>query len=180
VLYIGDLEPWKGIGSLIKWLGLKDTWDGIEVKFLFVGQGSLHPQLLELSQKLKRYENGTSIEVLGPRKHQEIPSFLQKADALILPSYWEGMPTVVLEAMSSGVPVVSTRVGDIPTTIRDGESGILIDRNHQSFCSALQRLLTNKKLSTRICRNARELVLKQFSLDKLMNRAANLYAALRI
>lgn len=178
VLFIGDLEPWKGIGLLIEWLGQNDGWDGIEVKFRFVGQGSLQPQLLALRQKLMSYDNGTSIEVLGPLKHHEIPSILQKADALILPSYWEGMPTVVLEAMASGVPVISTRVGDIPSLIKDGEDGILIARSQKSFRSAVQQVMSDQSLARRISWNARRLVTEHFSLSKLGRTATRLYANL--
>jgi glycosyltransferase involved in cell wall biosynthesis len=175
VLYIGDFEPWKGIGSLIKWLKRKDKWDGIDIRFRFVGQGSLHPQLLALSKKMKEYENGATVEVLGPREHNEVPSLLQKADALILPSYWEGMPTVVLEAMAAGVPVISTRVGDIPSVIKHGEDGLLISRSSRAFRSAIQLLLRDRALAGRISHNARNLVTKYFSLSILERSAASMY-----
>ncbi|MFW9803454.1 MAG: glycosyltransferase family 4 protein [Candidatus Thorarchaeota archaeon] len=178
VLYLGDFEPWKGVGLLVRWLNQKAAWDGFEVRFRFVGQGSLRPHLVALQQQLRIYENSTSIEVLGPRQHHEIPSILQEADILVLPSYWEGMPTVILESMAAGVPVISTRVGDIPRIIRNGEDGILISRSEKSFRSAIQLLLNDHGLARRISNNARHLVSKYFSLPMMGRTAARIYADL--
>ncbi|MFW9888698.1 MAG: glycosyltransferase, partial [Candidatus Thorarchaeota archaeon] len=100
---------------------------------------------------------------------------LQNADALVLPSYWEGMPTVVLEAMAAGVPVISTRVGDIPLLIEDGKDGILIKRSQNSFRSAIQLLLGDQSLARRIASSARQLVKDQFSLTMMGRTASRLY-----
>jgi glycosyltransferase involved in cell wall biosynthesis len=178
ILYLGDLEPWKGVESLIHWLSPQKDWDGHKLTFRFVGQGSLMPQVLALKRKLKESDNGASIEIMGPRKHNEIPSLLQEAYALILPSFWEGMPTVVLEAMASGVPVISTRVGDIPSVIRNGKHGLLIERSRSSFQSAIHELLNNQRLARSISLNARQLVMERFSLSELGKSTSKLYTEL--
>jgi glycosyltransferase involved in cell wall biosynthesis len=175
IIYVGDLEPWKGIDSLMNWIRLDNQWDGFEFKVVFIGQGSLMPEL-QVLQEVKR-RNGCSIqmEVLGQRNHREMPDIMRKADGLVLPSHWEGMPTVVLEAMASGTPVISTPVGDIPSLISHKETGLLIDGTFSAFQEAISLLLGNRALADRISRNARKLVEAEFTLERASSRLQRLY-----
>ncbi len=91
---------------------------------------------------------------------------MRDADALILPSYWEEMPTVVLKAIASGTPAISTRVGDIPRLIEHLGTGLLIDRSAASFQEAVSTVLFDVKAVRCITGNARKLVEWEFSLDK--------------
>ena len=111
LLYIGDLEPWKGIGLLIKWAN--NSWARREFKLRIVGSGTHLESLLEFQKNQSKKKNEASFEILGPVDHKDIPEIISESSALILPSYWEGMPTVILEAMASGVPTISTKVGDV-------------------------------------------------------------------
>ena len=164
LLYLGDLEPWKGVGSLIKWIRKMNETHSQEVAIRFVGQGSYMQNLLNLEENLRKSDNGLSLEILGPKKHEEIPHILQNSSALILPSYWEGMPTVLLEAMACGVPTISTRVGDVPRLIEHGKTGFLIDRSFHSFRNAIDSVLDNNSHVRSIIHHARELVEREFSL----------------
>ncbi len=67
------------------------------------------------------------LEHLGPVPHHERYAFFRRADLFVLPSYGEGMPMAVLEAMAAGLPVIATRVGGIPELIDDGVEGFLIE-----------------------------------------------------
>lgn len=165
LLYVGDLEPWKGVGSLINWLHARHQWDEFSFRVRFVGQGSLFNHLKKLQLELRDNENKISIEVLGARRHAEMPALMRSADALILPSYWEGMPTVILEAMASGTLVISTRVGDIPRYISHLNTGLLIDRSLVSFREAVRTVLRDRENVRNIIENARELAEREFSLS---------------
>ncbi len=174
LLYLGDLEPWKGIGSLLKWV-LRSSWRNREFKLRFVGQGSYLRALLALQKKLSASGNGVSLEVLGPRNHDAVPALLNESSGLILPSYWEGMPTVVLEAMASGVPVISTRVGDVPQLLEHGKTGFLIDRSVSSFREAVDSVLCDTSLVRSIVRNARKLIEREYTVTHAQRISNNAY-----
>ena len=76
---------------------------------------------------------------------EEVPRFLQAADFLVLPSYSEGMPQAVLEAMNCGLPVVATRVGGVPEAVIDGETGLLVEaKNVEQLRNAMERMITDE------------------------------------
>lgn len=174
LLFIGDLEPWKGIGSLINWIQSGD-WPNDCFNLRVVGKGTYLPYLLALQEKLSKKANGVSLEVLGPRNHREIPGILNESSALVLPSYWEGLPTVILEAMASGVPVISTRVGDVPKLIEHRKNGFLIDRSFASFQESVKSLFDEDSLIRRIINNARRLVEHEYCLARVRQITDNAY-----
>ncbi len=163
LLFVGDLEAWKGVGSLIQWIHAMSKTRLDSLTFRFVGQGSYMKDLINLRERLHRLGSTLTVEILGPRNHSEIPSILQRSNALVLPSYWEGMPTVVIEAMASGIPVISTKVGDVPSVVGNRETGFLIDRSISSFEEAVSAVLTDSELVGDVTRNARKLVEREFS-----------------
>ena len=176
LLYVGDLEPWKGVGSLIEWMRAQSRWDGGTITMRFVGQGSLFNRLRELQHEFQKNGRDVRIEVLGPKDHSEIPALMRNADALVLPSYWEGVPTVVLEAMASGIPVISTRVGDVPNFITHLENGLLIDRTLGSFEKAVSTVLNDASTVELITHNARRLVEMEFSIARVSQGIEAIYA----
>jgi glycosyltransferase involved in cell wall biosynthesis len=75
----------------------------------------------------------------------EVPHFLQAADFLVLPSYSEGMPQAVLEAMDCGLAVVATRVGGVPEAVLDGQTGLLVEaKNVEQLRDAMERMITDE------------------------------------
>lgn len=165
ILYVGDLEHWKGVGLLTKWLAHKTLWNGTDIVFQFVGQGSLMPELLALKEQCEKRNNGVTIEVVGELQHDEIPAIMNRASAVVLPSYWEGVPTVVLEGMASGIPVIATPMGDLKRLLTNGENSLVIDHTLESFREAVFTALNDESLIGRIVRNARKLVERNFSLQ---------------
>jgi teichuronic acid biosynthesis glycosyltransferase TuaC len=106
--YIGDLEPWKGVNDLVEafcQLKLK----GVELHI--VGSGSL---ATKLRQKAKKSD---LIYFHNTIPHSRIKGFYQHLDLVCLPSYWEGAPTIILEAISMGIPVCASSVGEIPAML---------------------------------------------------------------
>ena len=63
----------------------------------------------------------------GSIEHKDLFEHIQHADALILPSYREGIPNVIMESLATGTPVIATQVGGIPEVVEDGVNGILIE-----------------------------------------------------
>jgi glycosyltransferase involved in cell wall biosynthesis len=178
LLYLGDLEPWKGIGTLIKWIYAINRAHPDEFTIRFVGQGSCMKNLIHLREYLRKSGNGVSVEILGQKNHNVIPFLLRESSALVLPSYWEGLPTVVLEAMASGIPVISTPVGDVPHLIKHNKTGILIGRSLKSFRDAVQLVMNDSPQIRRIVGNARKLIEREYNPTKLLTSVNNVYSEL--
>jgi len=179
LLFVGDLERWKGIDTLMQWITLWDGHNSHELNVRFVGQGSYYSRLLDLQERLLRRNDNAKIEVVGQRPHREIPALMQEASALILPTRWEGMPTVVLEAMASGIPVISTRVGDIPSLIEDMKTGLLIDRSFDSFRNSIRTVFEDRRKIREIIRNARSVAESRFSFSRVCEVVSGLYSELQ-
>jgi glycosyltransferase involved in cell wall biosynthesis len=90
-------------------------------RFIVAGDGVLRPRMERLALELGVDRR---IELLGWRR--DIPLLLKAMDALVLPSLWEGLPRVVVQAFLSGTPVVATPVDGVPEVVRDGENGFLV------------------------------------------------------
>jgi glycosyltransferase involved in cell wall biosynthesis len=113
---------------------------------------------------------------LGADQRDELVRLYQKAWVFVLPSYHEGMPTVLLEAMASGLPVVSTAVGGAKEVLVNGENGLLVPpRDSHALAYAMRALLENAGLRDYLGRNARETVERCYSWDAIGERYVACY-----
>ena len=102
---------------------------------------------------------------------------LAEADALVLPSYDEGLPLVILEALSLGVPVVTTPVGAIPEVLDDGDTALLVPPGDvDALAGALARLAGDAALAARLSERGRALYEREFTLPVFAERVAALHA----
>jgi glycosyltransferase involved in cell wall biosynthesis len=93
-----------------------------------------------------------------------------------MPSEWEGLPIVLLEAMAAGVPAVAHAVDGIPEAVTDGVEGFLVGRGDvRALTERLTRLLTDPELMGRMGRNAHQRVLNDFTAADMAKRTAALY-----
>lgn len=123
ILFIGNLNPVKGVNYLIEAfnLFLRDTRENNVVLFL-IGDGEEREKLTFLARSLRIEEK---VFILGRKPHGEIPLWLNIADIFVLPSVSEGFPTIIPEALMCGVPVIASDVGGISEIIINGETGLL-------------------------------------------------------
>jgi glycosyltransferase involved in cell wall biosynthesis len=101
----------------------------------------------------------------------DIAEVLSAMDVFVLPSYWEGMPGVVLEAMAMARPVVTTRVRGCREVTVDGETGILVPpRDVEALAEAIVRLVSDKELARRMGLAGRKRVEERFDRDKVVRK----------
>jgi glycosyltransferase involved in cell wall biosynthesis len=116
IIFVGRLEREKRVDVIIE--GFKELLKSTDAKLLIVGDGADR-------QKLEMMADNQNIRFLGTMPYESMPEIMNCANVLVLCSEYEGMPTVVFEAMACGVPVVSTDVGDVSKVVIDGETGHL-------------------------------------------------------
>lgn len=116
------------------------------------------------------------VECLGVRRSEELPPYYASAKALLVPSAYEGLPLVVLEAMQCGLPVIATNVSGHPEAIRDGENGFLVDLDQpQEMAERAIRVLQNPDLGRRLGRAAQETIAEHFGMARHLNEYLSLY-----
>lgn len=137
ILYAGNLKPGKGCVDLLEAFA-SATGMPADVRLAFVGEGPARPTLAR-----RLVEAGLEGRVLlaGARPHAELSRWMQAADLLCLPSHAEGVPNVVLEAMSCGLPVVATRVGGIPEVLPAQAGAMVPPRDVPALARALVECL---------------------------------------
>jgi glycosyltransferase involved in cell wall biosynthesis len=107
-----------------------------------------------------------------------MPQVYWDADVFCLASWWEAMPLSVLEAMASGIPVVATRVGDIPRIVEDGLTGILVPaKDPVALANALEIYLADSQRRRTAGQAGRERVEQNYSVEAMVLATVNAYHA---
>jgi len=123
--YVGRLSEEKGIINFIESIPLilKQKPD---LNILIIGDG-------DLKSNVDKYlsQNGleNNVKLVGWSSHEDLPKYLNSFKLLVIPSYTEGLPNIMLEAMACGTPVLATEVGAIPDIINDEETGFIMENN---------------------------------------------------
>lgn len=173
VLFTGRLTSTKGINYLIKSIPkiLKVEKD---IHFVFVGGGNPKPYLEEMN-RMKIPDDKFSF--LGYIKDEnDMAAIYSKASIYVAPTLYENLPIRILEAMSSGTPVVASNVCAIPEVIMDGVNGFLIPpKNVDSLCQKILFLIRNKDVAEEMGISARNTILSNFEWTEIAEKTANLY-----
>lgn len=144
-----------------------------DVDFVWWGEGPFRRSLQEIANR----ENlGTRIELSGFHEHPE--ELWRMIDVFFLPSRFEALGTVLLDAMAAGVPVVASRVGGIPEIVRDGVEGVLVPPGERvAFGDAIVGFLENEDRS-RSFGQAGRLRAREFAIEGVVTRTEDLYETL--
>lgn len=169
------------VGHIIKPKGIYDLLEAFSrahrrypnLHLIIVGAG-------EESKKLKKVAEIKGLKewvyFMGPQPHDEIPKWLSAADIFVLPSWREGLPNAVVEAMACERPVIATRVGGIPEAVEDNESGILIEKqNIESLKEAIIALVEDKSKREKMGHRGREIVTEKFTWDANIRNLIKVY-----
>ncbi|WP_432547377.1 glycosyltransferase [Kineococcus sp. SYSU DK004] len=124
VLFVGRLVPEKGPALLLDAVArLRRAEPGLDLRVRVVGSG---PLAGDLAQQVAREGLGDVVDLVGPLGNEELPAQYAWADVFCLPSFAEGVPVVLMEAMATALPVVTTRIAGVPELVRDGVDGRLV------------------------------------------------------
>lgn len=172
VLFMGHVVPSKGIRELMEaWHELRPS--GWRLQVAGAGSSTYRDELLGIAGR------DAEVEFLGDLPPEEAWECLQRAQIFVLPTYTEGFPNAVLEAMAAGKAIISTRVGAIPEMLgTDGEEpcGLLIEpQNTQALVIALRNLLSDPKLRESLGRRAQVKVSKHYTTDVVFGRLLDLW-----
>lgn len=122
-VFVGNLKKDKGVFDLIKAFSNYQKKGGLR-KLVIIGDGTIK---LALHKLIKEQGLSDSVKLLGAMVHSEAASIVRNSFCLILPSYHEGVPNVLLEAANCGIPVIATRVGGIPEVVIENKTGVLVE-----------------------------------------------------
>jgi hypothetical protein len=147
ILFAGRCERDKGAGELLR------AFDAVAVEnasamLVFAGEGGALPEV----EKQARHSSWRNrARFFGHVPRNKLVSFYQAADVFVLPSYGEGMPNALLEAMATGLVCVATPVGGIPEVLQDGVNGLLVPvKSPGAIVAALNRIFASGELSARL------------------------------
>ena len=163
ILYIGWLEKEKGINELIHAISLL-IHKKYKIELILIGDGSLRNTIENYIEKNKI---NNYLKLKGWLKSKEIKNYLKEADIFVLPSWQEGMPNSLIEAVSSGIPSVVSSVGVIPNYFRHLENILLIEpKNITNLQEAIESLINDFDLRTKLSTNGVLTAKNSFSEEK--------------
>ena len=121
-------------------------------------------------------ENGLEdrVSFAGHATAPEVLEHLKETDIFVLPTLSEGTPRVLVEARASGVPVIASRVGGIPSSVEDGHNGLLVpSKNPQAIAGAIDRIIEDDDLRRNIIQNGYERA-RELTVDKFVEKAVSI------
>lgn len=154
MLFVGRLIAAKGIFELVD--ALADVISHTHCELVMVGEG---PQEAELRDRIHRLGVEPYVTLTGYLKGQELIDQYRDASIFVLPSWREGFPTVLSEAMDAGLPIVTSRIYGAADHLIDGRNALLVrPRCVRDLSSAISRLLRDSDLRLRMAINNRETI----------------------
>jgi glycosyltransferase involved in cell wall biosynthesis len=168
---VATLRSWKGHRYLIDaFAGLQD----VAARLLIVGDG---PQRDALRAQIAGL--GLEERVVMPGNQQDVRPWLQAMDIFALPSYAnEGVPQAIMQAMSCGLPVVTTTAGSIAEAVQDGVSGLVVEtQNAAALQAALRQLAGDAAWRRRFGEAGRAIAVQRFGIDKMLDEMEAVFRA---
>ena len=173
ILCVGRLTPAKGQHILIDAVE-RLTQQGRRVRLRLLGSG---PDEASLRKRVAQNRIVDYVIFEGAMNQDRIRTFYAVADLFCLPSFAEGLPVVLMEAMAMGIPCVSTQITGIPELIRNGTDGLLVAPSDlDALVEALAKLMDDAALRERFSRNGRKRILQQYDLRRNVKELARHFA----
>ena len=170
ILFVGNVSREKGVIELLEaFTRLISYRDNLIL--ILVGR-------VKIVDILNRYLSSLSgkVKVIGPVKHEEIKIWMNLCDIFVLPSYTEGLPVSVLEAMSCGKPVVVSKVGGVSEVVKDKKNGLLVrPKDIDGLVQCIEFLLDNPYKAKSLGEEGRKTILENYTWSKNAERTIEVY-----
>ncbi len=182
ILFVGRIEPLKGLDTLIKAVACLRVKDLAEPVHLAVIGGDPDVPPEEMTAEMCRIQKmcddltvGKMVAFLGRQRQDTLPYYYSAADVVVMPSHYESFGMVALEAMACGTPVIASQVGGLAFLVQDGVTGYFVtDGDDEALCQKLSALLGDASLRKTLGRNAAEYA-KDYAWDKIANKIVAVY-----
>jgi glycosyltransferase involved in cell wall biosynthesis len=175
ILFTGRLSYRKGLFDLIE-SGKYICEKYPDISFVITGSGIL---VDKLHQRTNELDITKQFQFLGFVTREELITLYQNATLYVLPSHYEGLPTVLLEAMSCGLPVIATAVSGNLDVITHGKNGILVPpKSPEKIAEAISFLLEDEQLKKNLGENARKTIEEKYTWDIISNNFLKYYNSL--
>lgn len=171
VLFVGNLSERKGVSDLLQALALPG-FDTTQLEVILAGGGDVQ------AYEAKARELGIAgfVRFAGWSDQQQVARLMARADVLVLPSYDEGLPLVILEALANGVAVVCSPVGEIPSVLQDGVNACFVPPGDVTGIAAtLQQVLQDDGLRGALEQSGRALYERKFSIARFFSSVAHIH-----
>lgn len=180
LLFVGRIEPLKGIDTLIKAIAILRS-KGIYVCLSVIGGDpdqspeSTHNEMARLEAMRDEASVSDLVTFLGKRSQDTLPYYYSSAEVVVMPSYYESFGMVALEAMACGTPVVASQVGGLAFLVRDGETGFTVPADDpQSLADRLALILKDPELRRTLGENAAATA-QDYAWELIAKRIISLY-----
>jgi len=172
VVFLGNLSERKGVSDLLRAMA-EPGWETRNVEVTFAGGGDV----AGYERRARELSVEHLVKFVGWADQAKASSLLAQADVLVLPSYDEGLPLVILEALAHGVAVVCTPVGEIPTVFTDGKNACLVEPgNAASIAAGLRKVIDAPAFREQLEGNGKAMYDAQFSMAHFFTSIAKIHA----
>lgn len=172
LLFVGRLAAVKGLPVLFEALSELQK-DHPDIRLTLIGDGPDRAALETLARPL-----GEMVKFVGYKSQTEVAQTLRTTDALVLPSFAEGLPVVLMEAMAARLPVITTRIAGVPELVEDGTSGVLVPAGDvEALTAGIARVLTDAELRKSMGKKGQEKVLQEFDIAGETSWLAQIFTA---
>jgi glycosyltransferase involved in cell wall biosynthesis len=177
-LFLGTVGKRKGALDLMEAIQRARN-QGCNLKVWIAGGEEQAGDFVKAQAKLQELQIEDSCELVGIVRGERKAELLEKASLFILPSYSEGLPMAILEAMSASLPIISTPVGGIPEVVRDGHNGYLVPPGDiPALAEKIILLVNNPALRDAFGQRSRAIIDQELDAKPYVQRLAKLYEAI--
>jgi glycogen(starch) synthase len=175
LLCLGRLQKQKGFDlALTAVASINQRFP--DLRLVMAGDG---PERTQLEQQVSKLHLKDAVKFIGWVSPEEVPALINTATVILMPSRWEGLPSVALQASVMARPIVAARVGGLPEIVLDGYTGLLIPpEDHQALANAITILLERPSMSVTLGQAARQRVQEVFSWQRCVDAYAAVYQTL--
>jgi glycosyltransferase involved in cell wall biosynthesis len=165
VLFVGRLAPEKDLPTLLRAVPtLVRSRPGVRI--VIAGKGQEDARLRQMAQEMQL---GDRVVFAGQVTNEDLPAYYAACDVFVLPSLYEGIPTVLVEAAAAGKPIVSTRTRNVDDVVLDGQSGLVVPvRDPAALAEALALVLADPGRAAQMGEAGRQMVQQCFAPQKVL------------